>query len=163
MTVRTAAVCAIRVLVSAVIAGQGAANTGCSFAYTRGPEPAVHPPPPCTPSNEAPITDTIFAALSVGAVVAGTVAMKNGDLGTGLAGLGATILGGFGTLGFTTSAVVGYTRTAACRDWLEEHPKYAPLMRPGRPLGPSSLLGPAPMCPSERDAPLLCAKGPVHE
>ena len=156
MTPRTGAVRATRVLVLAVIASQGAANTGCSFAYTRGPQPDMHPPPPCTTSNEAPITDTIFAVLSVGAVVGGVVAMKNGDLGAGLAGLGATILGSFGTAGFTTSAVIGYTRTAACRDWLDGD-------NPARPRHSgdleSSVLVRPPGCLHRGDAPLLCSPG----
>jgi len=146
-------------LLTVAIAAQGMAGTGCSLVYTKGPQPELHPPPPCTTSNDAPITDTVFAALSVGAVTAGLVAYKNGNIGTGLLGAGGAILGGVGTLIFVPSAVVGYNRTAACRAWLDGGAKAAPASpHRGGPSHGSWLLVPSPECSSRGDAPLLCAR-----
>ena len=143
----------------------GAMGNGCSLLYTQGPQPEVRPPPSCTTSNDAPITDTVFAVLSVGAVVGGLIAYKNGDIGTGLLGAGGAILGGVGTLVFVPSAVIGYNRTAACRDWIDQGSRYEPPKRlPARPPQASTLLRePAPPCPSRGDAPLLCSKDPLGE
>ena len=110
-----------------------AASSGCSLIYTRGPQPEVRPPPECTASVAAPVTDTVLATLSValfglgvlgtGAVFAsGTTAVScpvsgcNNNLGLALALSGSAVLVGaaLGTL-FTVSAVNGYQRTAACR------------------------------------------------
>jgi hypothetical protein len=145
----------------------GALSNGCSLLYTKGPEPMMRPPPPCTTSNEAPITDTVLAGVSVGMAVAGAIIAHNTSncggawcgLNNGFTGDGLLILGSIGALLFIPSAGVGYGRTAACRDWLEENPQYAPPVRPGRPQGRSWLLVPAPECSSRGDAPLLCASG----
>jgi hypothetical protein len=146
-------------LMMVAIAVDGAATTGCSLLYTKGPQPEMHPPPPCTTSNDAPIADTVFAVVSVGTVAGGLIAYKNGDLGIGLLGAGGAILGGVGTLVFVPSAVVGYNRTAACREWVEKGVKSAPPAHPPARLPPrsSSLLEPP--CSSRGDAPLLCSEG----
>jgi hypothetical protein len=155
---------ATRSMVTAVLAISGAGNTGCSLLYTKGPQPELHPPPACTTSNDAPITDTVFAVLSVGAVTGGLIAYKNGNLGTGLLGAGGAILGGVGTLVFTPSAVIGYNRTAACRAWVEGGSKAVPATpaRAGQSPG-YWLLVPAPECSSRGDAPLLCARAPSEK
>jgi hypothetical protein len=149
-----------------VISIHGAASTGCSLVYTKGPQPEVQPPPPCTTSNASPIADTVLAAVSVGAVVAGSIlyadASHNASCSflcfSGLnqaeeyGGVGAIILGGIGTTVFTISVVNGYGRTADCRAWLEANPQYTP-----QPATSSSLLVPAGRCHPRGDAPLLCS------
>ena len=157
-------------LMLGAIAIQGAGSTGCSLHYTKGPQPDVHPPPACTESNDAPITDTVLAVASIGIVVAGSVLYSNTkDCGGAWCGLGnqltggtAIILGGIGTLVFVPSSIIGYNRTASCRAWLDGDPEYSPSRRPGaRPAAPStSLLLPRRECSSRGDAPLLCALGP---
>ena len=148
---------------------QASMMLGCSLHYTKGPEPEVHPPPACTESNDAPITDTVLAVASIGIVVAGSIVYSNTKncggwlcgYGNQLAGGGAILLGGVGTLVFVPSAIIGYSRTAACRAWLERDPKYAPVRHPrsGQPET-SSLPAPSPDCHPHGDAPLLCAAGP---
>ena len=151
----------------------GAASTGCSFVYTRGPQPEVQPPPPCTTSNASPTADTALAVVSVGAVVAGSILYSQAtksNCSSGIAdiscnieqgaGIGAIIAGGVGTLVFVPSAIVGYNRTADCRAWLQANPEYVPQPAPSTS---SSLLVPTHTCPSRGDAPLLCSSGASRE
>ena len=64
---------ATKTFVGALVAIHGAASAGCSFLYTKGPQPQLRPPPPCTTSNAAPIEDTVLGAASVGLAVAGGI------------------------------------------------------------------------------------------
>ena len=155
-----------------VVAVHGVASTGCSFAFTKGPRPEVQPPPPCTTSNAAPITDTVLSVVSVGLVVAGSLMYADskkplnctpaepfcslGEIGTGVeeaTGVGAIIAGGIGTLLFVPSAITGYNRTADCRASLQTNPQDAPQPPPSNPYSP---LMPARRCPALGDAPVLC-------
>jgi hypothetical protein len=129
----------------------------------------MQPPPPCTSSNEAPIADSVLAAASVGAIVGGGIVANNTkDCGgfpcgavNGLTGDGMIILGGIGTLLFVSSAITGYGRTAACRDWLEGGGKSvsATPSRISWPAG-SWLVVPPSGCSNQGDAPLICASRP---
>ena len=135
------------------------ANAGCSLIYTKGPQPEVQPPPPCTTSVAAPVVDTVLAAASLGLVVAGVVgatkppaqgfapnfeAMDAAAIVTGL--VMSTVL--------IPSAIVGFNRTAACRASLEAKPQL-----PASPSPPQSslLLVPPRGCPPPGDAPRICA------
>src|SRR5512143_1454819 len=146
------------------VAIHGAVSTGCSFIYTKGPQPEVQPPPPCTVSNTYPIADTVLAAASVGAVVAGGIVYANSKncsgflcgLGHAIAGGGAIVGGAVGTAAFVPSAITGFNRTADCRAWLQANPQYAPPPPPPAETS-SSLLVPARRCPSQGDAPLRCS------
>ena len=42
----------------------GVANTRCSFIFTKGPQPEVQPPPPCTTGNAAPALDICQSATA---------------------------------------------------------------------------------------------------
>ena len=157
-----------RVVTALALGVLGAMGNGCSLLYTKGPEPRVHPPPACTSSNDAPITDTVLAVVSVGTVVAGSIIAHNtgncGGSGCGLSngftGGGMLVLGGIGTLVFVPSAITGYSRTADCRAWLEENSTHAPPRPPGPGQSHGSwLLVPPPQCSRRGDAPLLCARG----
>ncbi len=137
-----------------VVTIHGAAGTGCSFVYTRGPQPEVQPPPPCTTSNASPTADTVLAVASVAAVVAGSIVYANGmkpcsgflcQLNSQSVGGGsAIVLGGIGTAVFVPSAIVGYNRTAACRASQPPQPEEA---APSAPPESSLLLVPSPGCP----------------
>ena len=148
------------------------ASTGCSFVYTKGPQPELHPPPPCTTSNVHATADLVLATASVAALVAGSIVYAQGatsdcsglgNISCGVekgAGIGAMVAGGIGTLVFVPSAIVGYNRTADCRAWLEANPQYAP--EPAPPT-PSSFLVPARRCPAAGDAPRICPAAPPLE
>jgi hypothetical protein len=143
-------------------------SPGCSLIFTKGPQPELHPPPECTQSVAAPVTDTVLATLSVAllglgvAVVADTSSSPSCPTGglyycsnTGRDaeagfGLGAIVAGAaLGAL-FTASAVVGYQQTSACRASLEPN---ALLPQPKASLLPAS---PAEACEAVRDAPRVC-------
>ena len=143
------------------------ASAGCSLIFTKGPQPEVQPPPPCTTDNTAPTADTVLAVASVAAVVAGAVVYVNGTkqqgcggwfcgFGEQVGGGGAMVAGVLGTLIFTPSAIVGFNRTAACRAWLETNPQYAPPLSPSPPES-SLLVGPPQGCPTPGDAPRICS------
>lgn len=141
-------------------------SSGCSFILTKGPQPEVQPPPPCTTSNAAPIADAIIgglgavslvAGVAVGASYAGESCTGWGCLGTGIgagAGFGAAILGGIAAAVFIPSAVVGFNRTDACR--ASQAPK---SQEPASPALPESSFLRVPLrgCPTPADAPRLCA------
>jgi hypothetical protein len=141
----------------------GVANAGCSLIYTKGPQPEVQPPPPCTTWNTSPAADTVLAVLSVGAVVAGAVVYANGTtrhncgffcgFGEEVGGVGAMVIGGVGTLVFVPSAIVGFNRTAACRASLEAKPQ-----QPASSPPPQSwlLLAPPEACPPG-NGPRICS------
>ena len=149
-------------------------TSGCSLIFVKGPQPEVHPPPPCTASNNLPTADAVLAGLSVAALVAGAVVYANGKsqeasgcnggwfcgFGDQVGGGGAMILGGVGTLLFTPSAIVGFNETAACRASLETTPQ--PPSSPPAPASPSSLLAPPHGCPWDGDAPRLCSTVATH-
>jgi hypothetical protein len=70
------------------------------------------------------------------------------------------IAGGVGTVVFTSSAIVGYTRTADCRAAEENtpHPQHASSgARQGETF--TSSLVPASGCSGRGDAPLVCSWG----
>ena len=138
------------------------ANAGCSLIYTRGPQPEVQPPPPCTTSYVHPIADTVIAAASVAALVWGSVtyAEEHGKpqpscflcYGNEATAVGFMVVGGLSTLVFTPSAVVGYNRTAACRASLATKPQ-----QPASPPQSSLFLVPQEGCPTSGDAPRVCS------
>ncbi len=119
----------------------GVTNSGCSFIFTRGPEPEVHPAPPCTTTNDAPAMDTILAVLSLGLFGLGMAAVVDGNARSappptrcvdncesgleGATGVFGMAVGAALVALFTTSAVVGYQRTAACRAFVQ--PKAPPV------------------------------------
>lgn len=105
-------------------------SLGCSFVFTRGPSAstAFSAPelPQCTESNAAPIADTVLAVTLVTLTIAAIVYAAQpcphppqivdsmcgwNELAYFPAGATA-LLGGL----FTASAVVGYSRTGACRE-----------------------------------------------
>jgi len=152
----------MRAVVALALAMFGAANTGCSLLFTKGP------PPPCTTSNDAPRADTALVVASVAlAVVGGSIARNPQTctaswcgLGGGVTGSGMLIAGGISSVAFTSSAIVGYRRTAGCR-MAEENPESAqPARSEARPVQAlSSLLERRPSCHDSSDAPRLCSSG----
>ena len=138
-----------------------AAFPGCSLIFTKGPQPELHPPPQCTESVAAPVVDTVLAALSVtllglgiaaeaesSAPCAGQFCSLNGvGQGTGWIAIAAGAATG---ILFTTSAVVGYQRTSACRASLEPN---ALLPRPKASLLPAL---PVEAFGAVDDAPRIC-------
>jgi hypothetical protein len=141
------------------------ASPGCSFIFTKGPEPEVHPPPECTTSVAAPAVDTVMIAASVALVVAGAAtAASSCTSGFGLnfcglnqgVGLGAILLGAVSGVVFTSSAVVGFNRTSACRALLEPN-----ALPPPSPVVPATSLFPASptkACAGMGDVPHVCAR-----
>lgn len=106
-------------------------NPGCSLIFTRGPSassaaPAHRDESECTESVAAPIADTVIAValvtLTVWAIVEAAQSCPHPpqvvDSSCGWNELLYFPAGGAGLLGalFTTSAVVGYSRTGACRE-----------------------------------------------
>jgi hypothetical protein len=154
---------ALRLSLVALLVG---ATPGCSLVLTKGPEPELHPPPECTTSVAAPVTDTLLAATSVALAIAGLAGSSSSCSNTGGfngCGIGkgtGEILGIAGAaLGvlFAVSAGVGYGRTSACRASLG--PDYVPPPTPPTPASESSLWPPTPSpgCPPQGDAPRVCA------
>ena len=106
-------------------------SSGCSLVFTRGPQTGASPiaPERCTSTNGYAIADTVLAALSFAAAVGGTILVIDstkcphpgtcefGAVGEGVTGLGLLGAGLVSTAIFTPSAVVGYNRAAACREW----------------------------------------------
>ena len=129
------------------------ASPGCSFIFTRGPEPTPSaqrapepsrtPSPECTSSLAAPVVDTVLATASVALIVAGVVAATSPEppcqpaewfcgigRGAGQAvGWGAIAVGAITGAVFTASAVTGYGRTADCRRAEEALPARPHQMR----------------------------------
>lgn len=150
-----------------------AAHPGCSLFLTRGPEPEVRPPRACTTSSAAPVADTVLAALSLGVAAYGVYGLSSyhscgvpqgdscayNDL-TAVAAGTIIALGLVSSAVFTSSAVTGYERTAACRESLKapappERPQAAGSSAPGPPSA-------RPLCRLEGDAPRACAAGAVQ-
>jgi hypothetical protein len=132
------------------------ASPSCSLVYTRGPHPEIHPSPECTTSPAAPVADTGLAVLSLtllglGAASVGWVCPGCGALD--LFGIGAIVLGTVFAAVFTTSAVVGYQRTGACRALKASEVPPAPLTASSSLLGPAT---PSEACPTSGDAPRRC-------
>jgi hypothetical protein len=131
---------------------------GCSLIFTHAPQPDVHPPPECTTSVAAPVVDTVVATASAtllgfGAAAAATPCTPGDVNFCGLgqaAGWGAIVVGAVTGILFTTSAVVGYQRTSACRASLEPN---ALLPQPSASLLPASSVE---VCASVGDAPRSC-------
>jgi hypothetical protein len=140
----------------------GVLSQGCSFLFTKAPQPNGLPSPQCSDSYAAPIADTVVTALSVAAIVAGSIVDADAHhCGSGscveanqLAGTTAILAGAVGVLLFTPSTVLGYSRTSACRAWLEGDDS----PRPGRASDArSALLVLPPKCSQGSDAPLRCS------
>jgi hypothetical protein len=125
----------------------------------------MKPAPECSTSIAAPVTDTALATasvvllgLGVAALVDATAPCKGEFCGIGNAaeagGIGAILVGALSGTLFTTSAVVGYQRTSACRDSLG--PDALPRARQVVPA--TSLLQAAPWeaCTRVGDAPRVC-------
>jgi hypothetical protein len=105
-------------------------SLGCSFVFTRGPSESTAvsgpEPPRCTESNAAPIADTVLAVAMVTLTIAGIVYAaqpcphppQTVDSSCGWNELAYFPAGATALLGalFTASAVVGYSRTGACRE-----------------------------------------------
>ena len=138
-----------------------AALPGCSLILTKGPQPELHPPPECTTSVAAPVVDTVLAALSFTLLGLGVAAETESSAPcTGefcsLNGIGqgsgwiAIAAGAATGILFTTSAVVGYQRTSACRASLEPN---SLLPRPRASLLPAL---PVEACGGVGDAPRTC-------
>jgi hypothetical protein len=147
----------------------GLSTTGCSLLFTKGPQPEVKPPPPCTTSNVAPGLDTTAAILTTAVMVTaltatGSCSPTGWDFwctnSSDAAGIWATV-GVSAALAalFTTSAVIGFNKTAACRTSLGLEPQpVAPT-----PLAQSSfLLVPQQGCPTLGDAPRICSAVVLH-
>jgi hypothetical protein len=148
----------MRSTVPLVLAVFGVATTGCSLSFTKGPQPEVHPPPLCTTENGAPIADTVLAVSSVALATIPWIfyanAPKSDNSGIAFFAFWGSIIGGFGTAIFTTSAVVGFNRTAACRTSLGlayEQPASSPVPQS------SFLLLNERGCPMAGDTPRLCS------
>ena len=141
-----------------------AAASGCSLIFTKGPQPELHPLPECTQSVAAPVTDTVLAALSVTLLGLGVAAETESSapctgefcslngIGQGAGWIGIAAGAAMGIL-FTTSAVVGYQRTSACRASLEPN---ALLPQPKASLVPASPA--AETCGVAGDAPRVCPR-----
>ncbi len=144
-----------------------AASPGCSLLFTQAPRPELHPPPPCNPLVASPVMDTVLATAGAGLAVTGAVVASyscgggpqsvdsNAYCGLHQAfGYGALISGALVSALFTTSAVLGYQRTAACRA-LAESTGPAPAAREV----PSALLlsaSPVEGCGRGGDTPRRC-------
>jgi hypothetical protein len=121
-----------RALLALTLAVVTVAGSGCSLIFARGPELERQPPEPCTSSNGYAIADTTLAAVSVAAVVGGSIAVadstkaRENKPAEGVAGLGLIGVGVIGTAIFVPSAVLGYNRAAACRAWLETQASLVP-------------------------------------
>jgi hypothetical protein len=137
-------------------------SSGCSLIFTKGPQPEMHPPTGCTSSVGAPVADTVLATASVVLLGLGVAAIADSSssctgefcgIGNGAGqavGVGAVIVGALSGILFTTSAVVGYQRTSACRASLEPD---ALLPRPTASLLPAPLVE---ACAQVDDAPRVC-------
>lgn len=149
----------LRVSLAVLVLG---GSPGCSLIFTKGPEPEVHPPPECTTSVTAPVWDTVLAVASVALATASVVAAApnscsgapsvDGNAFCGINKLAWFPAGGFAATGilFTASAVVGYSRTGACRASLELQglPREPPASTPATSVEPP--------CTPLGDAPRSC-------
>ena len=150
-----------------------ACTPGCSFVFTRGPSAsstAVPQPeaPECTESNAAPIADTVLAAtlLTLTAVSIVYAAQPcphppqtvDSFCYNSLAYFPAGAAALLGAL-FIPSAVVGYSRTSACRASLASRPAPRASTLP-QPRASLLLSASAESCNSTGDAPRLCRSLP---
>ena len=136
-------------------------NAGCSLFLTKGPQPEVQPPPPCTTSNVAPALDTTAALLSAVVATAAFASTKSCSSGEIIFCSSPDNIGGIWAIAgvstafaalFTTSAIVGFNRTAVCRTSLgAESPASSPVPES------SFLLVPERQCPMSGDAPRICS------
>jgi hypothetical protein len=146
---------------------------GCSFVFTRGPQPSLPGPPStepskpvaaeCTSSVAAPVTDTVLSTLSVAILVGGVAALatpeppctsfcfRGFNQGVGWTGI---IVGGITSAIFIASAVTGYQRTADCRASLEAGAR----LPPPRASVPPSI--PDEVCRAAEDVPRACTSIP---
>lgn len=144
----------------------GVLNPACSLVLTKGPQPEVLPPPECTTSNGAPIADAVLAVASAGVATLGVLLAveaqcdqyhcpQPGEGPTPAMGWGIAAFGVASAALFTTSAVVGFNQTAACR----EFQAHAPVSLGSRGTAGEFLplaLSRMPACPAGGDAPRLC-------
>ncbi len=138
------------------------ANAGCSLIFTKGPQPEVQPPPPCTTSNVAPALDTTGALLSAVVATAAFASTKScSSSGEFIFCSSPDNIGGIWAIAgvstafaalFTTSAIVGFNRTAVCRTSLgTDSPALSPVPES------SFLLLPERQCPTSGDVPRVCS------
>jgi len=139
---------------------------GCSLVFTRGPSPSPpatpeSPPAECTESPAAPIADTVlaagFLALAIWAIVEAVQPCPHPPESSDAIcpnGLAYFPAGGAALASalFTASAVVGYSRTSACRAAPSRPALSGPLSAPVSPLRPRIPEG----C-TWKDAPTVCA------
>ena len=152
-----------------------AGTEGCSFAFTRGPQPSLPagpgpetsrpPTPECTSSVAAPVVDTVLSTLSVAVFVTGIAALatpepscsqgsfgvcfRNFNQSVGWTGI---IAGGLTSTLFIASAVTGYGRTADCRAAIEASARPPP---PRASVPPSFV--PLEGCGPVGDVPRVCS------
>jgi hypothetical protein len=147
-------------MVALVLAMYGAAGTGCSLLFTKGP------PPPCTTENDIPRVDTALLVASVALAVAGGAIARNPQtcteswcgLGGEATGTGMLIAGGIGSVVFASSAIVGYGRTARCREAEENDARHPHPRALSSGTSLPSLL-PSADCSGRGDAPRVCTSG----
>jgi hypothetical protein len=147
---------------------------GCSYAFTRGPQPSLPAgpgpetsrpqTPECTSSVAAPVVDTVLSTLSVAIFVAGIAALatpepscSGGSFGclqlNQSVGWTGIIAGGLTSTLFIASAVTGYGRTADCRAAKEASARLPP---PTASVPPSFV--PLEGCGSVGDVPRVCSR-----
>ena len=151
------------VVLMAALLVQGAVSTGCSLLFTKGP------PPPCTTENDLPRADTALLVASVALAVAGGAIARNPQtcteswcgLGGGTTGGGMLIAGGIGSVVFTSSAIIGYNRTAGCREAEKNSPPAHSGAGPGQ--ASSSVRFWSAGCSTRGDAPLFCPSRAFYE
>jgi hypothetical protein len=141
----------------------GVASSGCSFIFTKGPQLEVQPPPECTTGNAAPVLDTV-AAVAVALPAVWSFAQAVSDCPwSALGGCAPEARGAYWVSAgvgialaalYTTSAVVGFNRTAACRASQPPQPQEA---APSALPESSFLLVPPHRCPPSGDAPRICS------
>lgn len=147
----------------------GLLNPACSLVLTKGPQPEALPPPECTTSNGAPIADALLALVSAGVATLGVLLAveaqcdqyhcpKPGEGPPPAMGWGIAAFGVASTALFTTSAVVGFDKTAACREFQSHAPVSLGSGETAAEFLPLALSR-IPACPAGGDTPQLCVQG----
>ena len=136
-------------------------NAGCSLFLTKGPQPEVQPPPPCTTSNVAPALDTTAALLSAVVATAAFASTKSCSSGEIIFCSSPDNIGGIWQLRGCQHRVRcslhhvchrGLQPDRCCRTSLgAESPASSPVPES------SFLLVPERQCPMSGDAPRICS------
>jgi hypothetical protein len=143
-------------------------NPACSLILTKGPQQEALPPPECTTSNGAPIADAVLAVASAGVATLGVMlgveaqcdqyhCPKPSESPPPAMGWGIAAFGVASAALFTTSAVVGFKRTAACREFQSHSPVSLGGVGTAVEFLPLALSR-VPACPAGGDAPRLCVE-----